>query len=240
MHEIYTSRDDISLGLLRRLSIKELISPADCGIQFEARTEQVKHLPLSEVLLGLEPGCYLQHVPDPIQGKGDANRINTYRMAPIPGIWEDPQPRITDKSSVYIKPLNYVRAGRTKELHLTSATSSSGYELRLQQSYNHLLCGSRVELHVHLDKKDVGRQMTIDAVIARSPHLRPEAIIGAMPKRTVMMYGPFWESGAQQLMWVMANEGNWLKGTAVTGWSFTLKQKPKGKALEVLKNLPRA
>ncbi|KAL8801792.1 MAG: hypothetical protein Q9223_006875 [Gallowayella weberi] len=236
MHEIYAARDPSSL---KHLSIKKLIDPTECSIQFEAGTKQVKQLPLSEVLLALEPGRYLHNVTESKTVSGDADRISTYRIAPIPGILKKAQPRVQEKKSATIKGLNYVRAGRAKELHMTSAIGLSGYSHRLQQSYNHILDGSRVELHVHLDKKDV-RTMTIDAVMTRSPHLRPEAIMGGMPTGTAIMHGPFWENkkGQKQLIWVMENEGNWLKETKVTGWHHTRKQLPQENALEILKNLP--
>ncbi|KAL8691739.1 MAG: hypothetical protein Q9218_003110 [Villophora microphyllina] len=142
--------------------------------------------------------------------------------------------------SAPVKVINFKRAGRSKEIHLTPSMDAGAYSAVLTRTYNHLVDGARLEMHVRFTKDERKNYENIDHVLSVHPHLRPEPILKGMPGGTVISYEPLFDkrlTSTDQIMWVMANEENW-KGMGAKGWKRSPRAPPTEKAVEILKGLP--
>ena len=133
---------------------------------------------LEQALQRLEPLSYLAEV------KPGLYRIQTF---PDPGPVEpvkQPAPRTNYKP--------YTRAGRGKEIHLTTSATPSYLRNALRISYKYILEGSRMEFHLH-EKSERAKSKddpAIDWALAHCMHLRPDSILAAMPPGTTMLATP--------------------------------------------------
>ena len=111
------------------------------------------------------------------------------------------------------------RAGRGKESHLTTSCSPQFLRHVLGNSCKYLLEGSRMEFHLHQEKKDKQKRTT-DWALTHCLHLRPDSILAAMPEGTRIFAEPAttdlsfkrrisknYEMALSQVMWAMENAG---------------------------------
>ena len=109
------------------------------------------------------------------------------------------------------------RAGRGKESHLTTVCTPQFLRHVLGNSCKYLLEGSRMEFHLHQEKKDK-KKRTTDWALTHCLHLRPDSILAAMPEGTRIFAQPAttdlsfkrrisknYEMALSQVMWGMEN-----------------------------------
>ena len=109
------------------------------------------------------------------------------------------------------------RAGRGKESHLTTTCTPQFFRHVLGNSCKYLLEGSRMEFHLHQEKKDK-KKRTTDWALTHCLHLRPDSILAAMPEGTRIFAQPTttdlsfkrrisknYEMALSQVMWAMEN-----------------------------------
>ncbi|KAL9005555.1 MAG: hypothetical protein Q9188_001680 [Gyalolechia gomerana] len=188
----------------------------------------------SQLQSRLEHGQYLEK-----QNRSpneDPSVIATYRILPIPAIREKTKP----VGSKAIPPINFVRAGRGKEIHLTSNLNVGYYRTVMTRSYNFVNTGCRVEMHMRISKPDLvaGNRKSLDEILAENPHYRPEIILQGMPDGASIKYGPFYDEDTKKLIWVMSNDEKWTKRSRATGCHIKAMAPPTDQAVDVLKRLP--
>ncbi|KAL8703575.1 MAG: hypothetical protein Q9201_003248 [Fulgogasparrea decipioides] len=218
---------------LQKLAWKKLTDTSQYTLYLLGENDKAAELPFLEVLARLGPGLYLERLLTT-----DDNYLTTmggYRIARFRQVNER-----TPLEKQLPKVLNFPRAGRAKEVHLTSALNPQGYAAALSAMYGHLTYGARLEMHVHLTKSERKREENIDIVLALNPHLRPEPILKAMPEGTKMMCEPLYEQKSGQMMWVLSNDSNWSRSQPATGWKKKSKahQKPHPSVMKMLEKLP--
>lgn len=230
VHCIYSSHDGENRALAN-LAWRKLADPSRIELQFRKKGSSViDALTLSQAMARLHPGSYLtrlDHVNnvDPIPER-------SYEISQLIGL--QPKPVLNSGPAKVIK---FQRAGRGKEIHLTSALGTLAYSTFLIRTYNHLINGARLEMHVRLTKREQSDENDLDHVLSMHPHLRPEAILKGMPEGTVILHEPLYDERLKQLIWVMANEDNWT-GITAAGWKGSPKAPPSPRALKILKGLP--
>lgn len=172
---------------------------------------------LEQALQRLEPLSYLAEV------KPGLYRIQTF---PDPGPVEpvkQPHPRTNYKP--------YTRAGRAKEIHLTTSATPSFLRNQLRISYKYILEGSRMEFHLHQKSERAKSEddPSIDWALAHCMHLRPDSILAAMPLGTTMLATPattdlsfkkkppkILDHRRSQVMWAMENAEALARAKVVT------------------------
>ena len=120
------------------------------------------------------------------------------------------------------------RAGRGKEAHLTTCCTPQFLRHVLGNSCKYLLEGSRMEFHLHQERKDKQKRTT-DWALTHCLHLRPDSILAAMPEGTRIFAQPAttdlsfkrrisknYEMAVSQVMWGMENVGALTRAHAKT------------------------
>lgn len=144
----------------------------------DGKSDEILTMTLEQALKRLEPLSYLAEA-----GPG-LYRIQTFPdpgpVAPV----KQPFPRTSFKP--------YTRAGRGKEIHLTTSCTPSYLLHTLRISYKYILEGSRMEFHLHpkSEKAKSKDDPTVDWALAHCMHLRPDSILAAMPLGTTMLAEP--------------------------------------------------
>ncbi|KAL8734791.1 MAG: hypothetical protein Q9181_003035 [Wetmoreana brouardii] len=222
-------------GPLKKLARKKLTDPSQYTLHLSEGNGKAAELPFLEVLTRLGPGLYLERLRT--TDDNDLATMGGYRIAQFKKAQE--RPALGNQPP---KAINFRRAGRAKEIHLTSALNSEGYAAALSSTYGHLIYGARLEMHLHLTKSERKKEEDVDIVLALNPHLRPEPILKAMPEGTKMMCEPLFEQESGQLMWVLSNDSNWRQSYRATGWKGKEKskahQKPHPSVVKILEELP--
>lgn len=136
--------------------------------------DEVATMTLSQALQRLKPLDYLAEAGPKVY------RIQTF---PDPG----PVKVLEHVSGHAYKP--WTRAGRGKELHLTTSCTPEFLRHVLAISYKYVLEGTRMEFHLHQKAKGKGDR-TVDWALANCMHLRPDSILAAMPEGTTMLAEP--------------------------------------------------
>ncbi|KAL9581740.1 MAG: hypothetical protein Q9212_003717 [Teloschistes hypoglaucus] len=230
LHCIYSARDG-SDGRLASLAWRKLADPSRTELQFRKKGSRViDAVTLSQAIARLHPGSYLERL-QPLDNV-DSIPERSYEVSRLRAL--HPKPVLNSGPA---KVINFKRAGRGKEIHLTSALSTIAYAAFLTKTYNHLINGARLEMHLRLTKRELSDHKDLDHVLSEHPHLRPEAILKGMPEGTVILYEPLYEEKLKQLIWVMANEENWT-GVTATGWKGSAMAPPSKSAMKMLKGLP--
>ena len=142
------------------------------------KSDEILTMTLEQALKRLEPFSYLAEA-----GSG-LYRIHTF---PDPG---PVQPVKQPNPKTSFKP--YTRAGRGKEIHLTTSCTPSHFRNTLHISYKYILEGSRMEFHLHpkSERAKSKDDPTVDWALAHCMHLRPDSILAAMPSGTTMLAEP--------------------------------------------------
>ncbi|KAL8777327.1 MAG: hypothetical protein Q9203_002503 [Teloschistes exilis] len=230
VHCIYSSYDGEEVQLAN-LAWKKLTDPSRIELPFRRKSStEIEALPLSQAIARLDPGSYLARLQP--GHNADSNAERPYGISKLRGL--QPKPVLNSGPA---KSMNFVRAGRGKEIHLTSAQDTTAYSFNMMKTYNLLIDGARLEMHIRLTKHELSDRKDIDRVLSMHPHMRPETILKGMPEGTVMLYEPLYDEKAKQLIWVMANDDNWT-GIIATGWKRNPKSLPDPRALRILKRLP--
>lgn len=176
LHTLFTATiDEASARKLTTVSKKSYPCPDELSLKLiHGESDEVTTVTLSEALRLLQPLSYLTKV------RAGAYRIQQLRH---PGPIE---PLLAINNTSY-KP--WTRAGRGKEIHLTTSCTPQNLHHLLSKSYAILQEGSRLEFHLH--QKTADRQYrTVDWALAHCMHLRPDSILAAMPEGTTMLAEP--------------------------------------------------
>ena len=199
--KIYPPADEVSLKVI------------------DGKSDEILSMTLEQALKRLEPLSYLAEAE---AGPG-LYRIHTF---PDPGPVEpvkQPSPRTSFKP--------YTRAGRGKEIHLTTSCTPIHFRNTLRISYKYILEGSRMEFHLHSKSERARRKddPTVDWALANCMHLRPDSILAAMPPGTTMLAKPATtdlsfkkksprdlEARRSEVMWAMENTEALRRAKAVT------------------------
>ncbi|KAL8721014.1 MAG: hypothetical protein Q9225_002219 [Loekoesia sp. 1 TL-2023] len=215
-------------------------------------------LRFSDVQARLKYGQYLQKLEPYVDE--DPAVIAAYRVSQIPYINQ----KTKAAGNNVPKLINFVRAGRGKEVHLTSDASVNGYRGAMRNSYRFLNEGCRVELHVHVKVGELDRRASniLDTVFIQNPHLMPELILRGMPEGTSIICDPLLAKGGkemigkkekkekkgkkekkekrnrEQLIWVMSNEQKWNESREATGSLVAPSHPPDEHAMRILETLP--
>ncbi|KAI4253401.1 MAG: hypothetical protein LQ352_003720 [Teloschistes flavicans] len=228
VHSIYAPTQS---GRLAGLEWKRLADPS--GSELHLRIKGIKAISpitLSHAIARLHPGSYLARL-QPLDSV-DSIPERSYEVSQLTGL--RPKPVLNSGPP---KIINFKRAGRGKELHMTSALDLLGYAFVLRLAYNHLIDGARLEMHFRLTKGELRDQKDFDHVLFMHPHLRPEPILQGMPEETIMLHEPLYDKKGNQLIWVMANDNNW-RGNRSTGWTGKARTPPRPEAIKTLSELP--
>lgn len=178
VHNLFAAgKDKESVKQLSTVKIKTYPQADDVLLTLiEGESEQGTTMTLLQALQRVKPLSYLTEA-----GEG-AYRILTF---PDPG----PVHPIKGQEKSY-KP--FTRAGRGKEVHLTTSWTPEHLRDSLRLSYEFLLQGARMEFHLH-QKSAKSRKKgdhTVDWALAHCLHLRPDSILAAMPEGTTMLAHP--------------------------------------------------
>ena len=169
VHALFALEDTDILPLK---SLKELKYPSATETVLkliDRESNEVETMTLEQACQRLKPLSYLAEA-----GSG------AYRIQQFPSPERVNRPQNDEK---------WVRKGRGKEIHLTTSVTSPNLRHNLSLSYNYLLEGSRVEMHLRQKtKRSDGR--TVDWALRNCMHLRPDSILAAMPQGTRMLVGP--------------------------------------------------
>ena len=166
------------------------------------KSDKIVTMTLSRALQLLKPCSYLASA-----GPG------TYRVRTFP---EPVSIKVIKRPALSsYKP--YTRAGRGKEVYLTTTCTPSYLLHVLSTSYKRILEGTRVEFHLRQNSKD-SKDQTVDWALANCMHLRPDSILAAMPEGTIMLAEPAvtdlsfkkkqpknLQEQLNQVMWVLEN-----------------------------------
>ena len=219
VHNLFSAHfNEHSATQLATVSRKTYPSADELSLKLvDGKNDEILTMTLEQALKRLEPFSYLAEA-----GPG-LYRIHTF---PDPGPVQpvkQPFPRTSFKP--------YTRAGRGKEIHLTTSCPPSYFRNTLRISYKYILEGSRMEFHLH-EKSEKARSKddpTIDWALAHCMHLRPDSILAAMPLGTTMLAKPatsdwsFKKKSPRNLddrmsvvMWAMENTEALRRAKAVT------------------------
>lgn len=206
VHNLFTRDRPIADKQLRSLTKKIYPSADDISLAlYDDESGQVATTTLTEALqrVRLKPYSFLA------QEESGIYRIKTY-------IKREPGEPIRSQK-ISFKP--WKRAGRGKESHLTTTCSAQFLRHVLGNSCKYLLEGSRMEFHLHQERKDK-KQRTTDWALTHCLHLRPDSILAAMPEGTRIFAQPAttdlsfkrrisknYEMAVSQVMWAMENAG---------------------------------
>ncbi|KAL8938440.1 MAG: hypothetical protein Q9211_003203 [Gyalolechia sp. 1 TL-2023] len=231
VHEIYTPGPRAGL---ERLARKKLPDASNTKLRIVDARGRGPILRLSDVQSSLSDGHYLEKQER--SPSEDPAVIAAYRISKIPAIHGPPKP-VGNKN---FEPINFVRAGRGKEVHFTTDLNVPYYRSFLTRSYNFINMGCRVEMHLRISKADLKAKPRKDfnGIVAENPHYRPEIILQGMPPGASIMYGPFYDKRLEQLIWVMANDLMWTKKSVGTGHHRGASLLPTEAALNILEKLP--
>lgn len=156
---------------------------------------------LERALKAIKPLSYMAEVGD--KPGADIYCIQTFKKP-------KPSKPIASPSGKNFKP--WPRAGRSKEVHLTTTCTPQFLRHVLSVAYKELLEGSRVEFHLRPNHKSKGGNGG-RRPLAEMMHLRPDAIFAAMPEGTTMLAQPAIDTVApkntkmareeEEVMWAM-------------------------------------
>lgn len=187
LHTLFTNQDNRDAQLLKRVRPKKY-PPADkVSLKLLEKGKRTSNtLKLSETLARLEPFSYLVQTE-----AGTEETPGTYQIQkfPDPGLNNNGR-KIGPSSKSY-----YKRNGRSKEVYINPDCSADLLRRKLKLSYHFLLEGSRVEWHLRpksltLRPKSLTKSETVDWALRHQLHLRPDAILAAMPPGTTMLAVP--------------------------------------------------
>lgn len=180
LHLLHSMFQKYDMKMLQDVRAKP-IPPADqLSLKLvEKGSDESTIMTLAEALARLEPCSYLVQVK-----AGTEDTPGTYRILKFigPGIAALNR-KIGPNTKRY-----YKRSGRSKELPFNTDCPSALLRHRLKLAYGFLLEGSRVEFH--LRSKAVARAESVDSALRNHLHLRPDAIMAAMPAGTTMLAIP--------------------------------------------------
>ncbi|KAI4148462.1 MAG: hypothetical protein L6R39_002782 [Caloplaca ligustica] len=231
VHRIYAHPRDGQAEHLKGLAWKRLRDASQDKLRIVDGRGKEQVLPFAEVQQLLAPCRYLEKLDEQRDSKP------TYRIANIPSIREKTQIDRNKHGHKGGKPIKFLRAGRVKEIYLTSQADVGTYRVALMRSINHINDGCRVEMHVAVITKERNKK-DIDTLMDESPHLRPEIVMKSMPEGTSMRYGPLFDKKNGGLIWVMNDERKWPRSRKTIGWRESPKAPPNSRALRILENLP--
>ena len=215
VHNLFSAAvNDHSTAQLASVKKKTYPGPDNLFLKLvEGKRNAAATMTLSQALQRLKPLSYLDNT-----GPG------RYRIQTLPDPGQILPIQKSPRQSSY-KP--WTRAGRGKELHLTSTCTPQNLRHLLTCSYKYLLEGSRIEFHLHQKTQDK-QNRTPDWALEHCLHLRPDSILAAMPAGTTMLAEPattdmsfkkFPEKFEHQkfhVMWAMENGQSLAKANAAT------------------------
>lgn len=180
LHHLFTDDPVSSVSSARQLaSIKGKDYPNVDKVSLRLLKEQSYDaitMTLTEALQRLKPCSYLTQVETATETKPGVYRIRQFR---------DPGKQVPRKEKE--NPRYYKGPGRGKEVHLMTDCTSylSHWSLK---AYKFLLEGSRMEIQLH--QRSIDSKESVDWALEHLPHLRPDAILAAMPEGTTMLAEP--------------------------------------------------
>ena len=177
IHSLFSSAD---VHMLEHVRIKKYPSADEVSLKLLEKGKQTPTtVKLSEALARFEPFSYL------VQTKaGTEETPGTYKFLKFndPGLPQNKR-KVGPMSKRY-----YKRRGRSKETHLNTDCPPALLRHKMKLAYGFLLEGSRMEFHIR--SKAEARGESVDSAFRRHLHLRPDAILAAMPPGTTMLALP--------------------------------------------------
>ena len=191
LHQIYSKYTNPHVGGLPFRPISD-IELAPCRLASSTPGEEPSMATLSDLLDRIQPLQYLQfRLPAGAEDIRieDASR---YRYS-----IKEFQP-IKRKEPVYCK-----RAGRSKEIHITTSLHPDAFKHRLRVAYGLVEEGRRLEFHLRAATKR--KSFTVDWALRNLPYLRPDVMLRSMPEGTVVIVPPVENKKRQELIWAVSN-----------------------------------
>ena len=177
IHSLFSSAD---IQMLEHVRIKKYPSADEVSLKLLEKGKQTPTtVKLSEALARFEPLSYL------VQTKaGTEETPGTYKFLKF----NDPALPQNQRKAGPMSKRYYKRRGRSKETHLNTDCPPALLRHKIKLAYSFLLEGSRMEFH--LRSKAAARAESVDSALRRHLHLRPDAILAAMPPGTTMLALP--------------------------------------------------
>lgn len=165
--------------MLQNVRKKTYPSADELSLSLHGKEKEKRTMKLSKALTKLEPFSYLDEIK-----AGTEETPGTYKFLKFndPGLPQNKR-KIGPTSTKY-----YKRKGRGKEVHLNTDCPAGLFRHKIKLAYGFLLEGSRIEFH--LRAKAVAGAESVDSALRNHLHLRPDAILAAMPPGTTMLAVP--------------------------------------------------
>ncbi|CAD6575610.1 MAG: hypothetical protein ASARMPREDX12_007392 [Alectoria sarmentosa] len=176
VHNLFVNYEEIAKAQLATITRKIYPRAKEISLKLvDKGSNEVATMTLSQALQRLKPLDYLAEA---------GPKVYCIKTFPDPGPVEILEKTLKPKCH---KP--FTRAGRGKELHLTTSCTPAFLRHVLALSYKYILQGTRMEFHLHQKANGSGGR-TVDWALANCMHLRPDSILAAMPKGTTMLAVP--------------------------------------------------
>jgi len=192
LHAMFT-KNHSERTMLAKIEKVELPSASDASLNlFDTMGHDLGTMTLSQALQQLEPRFHLSR-SESLSGRYQIKSLSALKAV-------DPSSE-RKKGSPQFK-----RAGKAKEFHLTTGSEPGFLKWAvLSKAYEFLLRGARVEIQLHDPKRNEFSMRTILSALESNLHLRPDAILAAMPEGTIMLAEPCKLAipGHGSLMWAM-------------------------------------
>ena len=181
LHTLFREPNVSCAQLLERVRPKKYPAADKVSLKLLGKGKRTSTIvKLSEALARLEPFSYLVQTEAGTEKTPGKYQIQKF---PDPGLNNNGR-KIGPSSKNY-----YKRNGRSKEVYINPDCSADLLRLKLKLSYHFLLEGSRVEWHLR-PKSSLTEAETVDWALRHQLHLRPDAILAAMPPGTTMLAVP--------------------------------------------------